>query len=63
MEGFQKPLSQPGQAEVGIAMIRVYPGGAECSCKWAKAHRRNKVVEDAAERHVDKRHGGRAVWL
>lgn len=33
-----------------------------CSCGMSKFHKRRKVAEDWAERHVAKKHKGRAVW-
>lgn len=34
-----------------------------CSCGWTGHHRRTVIREDKAERHVNKRHGGQAMWL
>lgn len=62
--GFQKPLSQPGSREVNMAMINYHENdGVTCSCGWAYQHRRAKVVEDAIDRHIDKRHHGRGIRL
>lgn len=66
MEGFQKRV-QPGSAKpVGLAMVSMDPSGtaASCSCGgWVFRHRRLKVVEDAIDRHLQKRHQGRGIRL
>lgn len=63
-KGFQKPLLSGKTQPVGIAMITDDPAGAiVCNCGWAKAHRRKKVREDSAERHLKSKHGGIGVWL
>lgn len=33
------------------------------SCGWKYRHKRERVREDAADRHVAKRHDGRAIRL
>lgn len=33
-----------------------------CSCGAEKFHKRRKVAEDWADRHVQKKHKGRAIW-
>lgn len=56
--------------EVGLAVIRIETStgtsinAGSCSCNgWVKVHRRLKVVEDAAQRHLDKKHNGRGLWM
>lgn len=34
-----------------------------CSCGWLYMHERVKVRENAAQRHLDKRHGGVGMWM
>ena len=35
-----------------------------CSCEgFASAHPRVKVREDKAQRHLDRKHQGRGLWL
>jgi hypothetical protein len=61
--GFQKPAVGKAQP-VGLAVLATQGFTISCSCGgFAKTHIRSKVREDAAERHVNKHHGGRAVWL
>ena len=48
---------------VGMAIVRFEEGGVTISCGWLKIHSRRKVLEDAAQRHLDKKHGGRGLWL
>lgn len=66
MEGFQKPLGNPANTRsVGLARITyVSDNTAECSCGgWAASHPRRKVLEDAIDRHLNKKHGGRGIRL
>lgn len=49
--------------EVGMARITSDEALTQCSCGWAKIHTRRKVRDDAAERHVSRRHEGRALWM
>lgn len=59
-----KIRSMPRKAgKTTLARVVQREGYAECSCGWAKVHKRDKVVGDAAERHVNKAHGGRAIWM
>lgn len=59
----QAPLAQPS-TEVGLARISQDERGAvACSCGWLKIHARQKVREDAAERHLNRKHGGMGIWL
>lgn len=68
-EGFQKPLSDPASAKpVGLAVISYERIGirqyAVCSCGgWSHSHNRPKVLEDAVDRHLSKRHDGRGIRL
>ena len=62
-EGFQKPLSGEPQP-VGIAIVRTSGDTITCSCGgFAKRHARQKVREDAAQRHLNRRHYGQGMWL
>lgn len=65
-KGFQKPIkSQSGK--VNIAFLRMVSGdggfGFHCNCGTKKYHRRRKVVETQADKHVNEKHGGQAIWL
>lgn len=60
-------LSQPGKTAVGLARI-IYSevevgAAASCSCGWSIYHLRSKVAEDAIDRHLNKKHGGRGIRL
>lgn len=49
---------------VRIAVVTTYGDTRiEISCGWSKSHPRAKVREDAAQRHLDKKHGGSGMWL
>jgi len=50
--------------EVTLAFIRTTGDTIHCSCNgWLKTHPRKKVRENAAQRHLDKKHGGAGAWL
>lgn len=61
----RKPVVDRRPKPVAIAMItEPYDGALACSCEgFATTHRRRAVREDKAQRHVDRKHGGQAVWL
>lgn len=63
MTGFQKPASQPGAKEVNMAVVHYEGDYAACSCGWSFGHTREKVREDAVDRHLTKRHEGRGLRL
>lgn len=61
-----KKISDPAKAKpVGLAMItEPAPGALSCSCGgFTAVHQRRKVREDRAQRHLDKHHEGRGIWL
>lgn len=62
-EGFQKPLHRGPRKGVGLALITEADLSTVCSCGWVSIHPRKKVRANAAQRHTDKAHNGRAVWL
>lgn len=50
--------------KVGLARITYYGDThAECSCGWSVGHTREKVREDAIDRHLNKKHLGRGIRL
>jgi len=61
--GFQKPLSPEACSPVKVPVLRTNGETITVNCGWAKQHPRKKVREDAAQRHLDKKHGGRGMWL
>jgi len=58
-------LSKPKTQEVGLAIISTNEYGMLfCSCGGFSAlDKRKKVREDRAERHINKKHDGRGIWL
>lgn len=63
-QGFQKPLRSPSRRAVGLARISyVDGGGVVCSCGWTYVHVREKVREDAVDRHINRKHNGRGIRL
>ncbi len=62
-EGFQKPLRAQKTKAVGLALVSEGDGYAQCSCGKSVIHRRRKVIETRMEKHVNEKHGGRAVWM
>ena len=64
---FQKLSAPDPELQNSMARITSYvhedPSRILCSCGWAYRHPRTKVRENAAERHVNKRHGGRSIWF
>lgn len=65
-DGFQKPLSDPKAArKVSFARISYNSDGSvTCSCRgWGFYHKREKVLEDAIDRHIERKHNGRGFRL
>lgn len=58
-------ISDPSKArEVRIAILTESDKHIECSCRgFVKVHPRSKVRGDSAQRHIDKKHGGQALWM
>jgi hypothetical protein len=62
--GFQKRIKPSEFKEVGLAVVHyTESGAASCSCGWRHNMARTKVLEDAIDRHLTKRHGGRGIRL
>lgn len=62
----QTKMVDPAKAKpVGMAVISSeYEGVLVCSCGgWLVRHARQKVREDRAQAHLDKKHGGFGIWL
>lgn len=60
----QPKVQQAGGRTVRVPVISTEGSTTACSCGgWAKTHPRQKVREDAADRHLDRKHGGRGLWL
>lgn len=62
-EDHRKPVSQPGSVDVTLARISYEGIHAACSCGWIFGHSREKVREDAVDRHLTKKHEGRGFRL
>lgn len=65
--GFQKPIDPGKRRQVGLAVIsygevdgRAF---AACSCGQPFTHPREKVRENAIDKHIAKRHNGRGIRL
>jgi hypothetical protein len=57
-------LPKPAPGTVRMAVITDNPaGGVTCNCGWRKLHPRKSVRENAAQRHLDKKHFGQGMWL
>lgn len=62
MAGFQKPQRTPKDGRpVGMAVVSYQEDGSVvCSCGgWVYRHIRPKVIEDAIDRHIERKHNGR----
>ena len=57
---FSRPKPQEWK-DVGLARISYGERVVWCSCGWRYSHIREKVREDAVDRHLAKRHGGRGI--
>lgn len=58
-----RKVGQAKRQPVKMAIIRSEGALITCSCGWAGSHVRDKVREDKAQRHLDKRHQGEGMWL
>lgn len=63
MQGFQKPLDSGKRRTVRLAVVTTEGHLARCSCGWVKFHSREKVREDAVDRHLLDAHGGAGIRL
>lgn len=65
MEGFRKPEDTGQRRSVRVAVIKSNEDRTEqtCSCGAPFRHTRVKAREKAILKHIDKRHGGHALWL
>lgn len=59
-----RSLSDPSTWKpTSMASIQESGNVITCSCGAAKVHPREKVRGDWAEKHIEKRHQGRGIWL
>lgn len=61
--GFQKRLSLPKSKTGGLGIVSTEGDRSTCRCGWGYEHQREKVREDAVDRHFIKRHSGRGIRL
>lgn len=62
-QGFQKRTDPKDWTQPRMALISYYADGVKCSCGWFNTAKREKVREDAIDRHLDRRHNGRGVRM
>lgn len=61
---FQKRAKPEQFKEVGLAIVKYDGLSASCSCDWVYLNAsRQKVLDDAIDRHLNKRHNGRGIRL
>lgn len=64
LTGFQKRVKPEDAHEVRIAAITIRGDKAVCSCGgWTSQHARKKVLEESAQRHLDRKHGKVGIWV
>lgn len=63
LEGFQKPIDSGKRTPVSMAIVTQGDGYAKCSCGQPFVQHRQKVREDAIQRHLNKKHGGQGLWM
>lgn len=63
MGGFQKPLDDGKRKPVRVAVITTGDGHAQCSCGAVFTQSRDKVREDAIDKHLNKKHNGGGIRL
>lgn len=61
--GFQKRTRPERWRDVRLAVVTYDSMGAVCSCGWRNTSARAKVLEDAIDRHLAKRHERRGIRL
>lgn len=49
--------------DVRLAVVSYANDSANCSCGWQYRHAREKVRENAIDRHFEKRHEGKGIRL
>lgn len=64
MGGFQKRRKPEEWSKPRLARVRYTTGQTvECSCGWYYGHIRPSVIEDAIDRHLQRRHEGKGFRL
>lgn len=62
--GFQKPLDSGKRKPVGMAILKTSDTGVvECTCGWRYIHHREKVRDDAIDKHISRKHGEMGIRL
>lgn len=63
-QGFRKRAVPEKWVDVRLARVTYTDYGAVCNCGWAYSKaRRMKTLDDAIDRHLNKRHGGMGIRL
>lgn len=66
-KGFQKPIDSGKRKQVGLAVITYGKAGdrtfAQCSCGAPFTQPRENPRENAIDRHLKRKHGGRGIRL
>lgn len=57
----QKKAAPEQWREVRLAVISYTELGVACSCGWTYGLCRERVLENAIDRHLNKRHHGRGI--
>ncbi len=59
-----KPMTGEPKSKPKLPVLTTTGEFMACSCGgWATSHKRTKVREDRAQRHLDRKHGGRGIWM
>lgn len=53
--GSAKPMRMVSLTADGLTIV--------CSCGWSVFHQRTKPREDSAERHLNRKHNGKGIWV
>ena len=64
MAGFQKPEKVVGTKKVSVGVVSYQTAqSVRCNCAWTYKHQRNKVLEDAIDKHIRTKHGGQGFRM
>lgn len=64
MAGFQKPEKGKGGKPVSIGVVGYTSRQSVlCGCGWTYRHQREKVLEDAIDKHIRAKHGSQGFRM
>lgn len=64
MAGFQKPEKEPVRRGFSVGVVAyTSEQSVRCNCRWTYKHQRNKVLEDAIDKHIRTKHGGQGFRM